>query len=187
MVDLADPHRRAQVRRFHEERVTELLLHEPPNPLEIFFPIAPQDQHPLHDRQAGIPKKLLHDVLVHAGRGSEHTRADVRDAGQLEQTLYGAILAERPVEDGKDDVQSRLVRGDPRPGGPGRQGRRIEGNKLRHGRVNRGRHRLSIFEYRGKEPVRGRARHPTAFASDADGDDFVLRRVERTQDGGRRS
>ena len=36
--------------------------------------------------------------------GGEHAGADVPDAGQLEQALDGAVLAERPVQQREDHV-----------------------------------------------------------------------------------
>ena len=42
---------------------------------------------------------------------------DVRHAGQLEQPLHRPVLAERPVQDGEDDVD--VARGSRRPRGPG--------------------------------------------------------------------
>ena len=47
---------------------------------------------------------LLEDVLVHAERRREDAWADVRHACELEQALHRAVLAERPVQDGQDDV-----------------------------------------------------------------------------------
>ena len=51
----------------------------------------------------------LHHVLVHAGRGAEHAGADVGDAGQFEQPLDRAVLAEGAVQHGKDDVERLAV------------------------------------------------------------------------------
>ena len=47
---------------------------------------------------------LLHGRLVHAGGAPQHPAADVGDAGELEHTLYGAVLAVRTVQDGEDHV-----------------------------------------------------------------------------------
>ena len=56
------------------------------------------------DRQAGADEQDLHDRLVHRRSGGEHSRADVRDPGQLEQPLQGAVLAVRTVQEREDDV-----------------------------------------------------------------------------------
>ena len=50
------------------------------------------------DRQALGGEQLLGELLVHARRAGQHTRADVRHAGQLEQALDGAVLAVRAVQ-----------------------------------------------------------------------------------------
>ena len=59
----------------------------------------------LDDGQAGLREEALHRVLVHAGCGAENAGADVGDAGQLEESLDGAVFAESAVQDGKDDVE----------------------------------------------------------------------------------
>ena len=46
---------------------------------------------------------LLGDTLVHRYRAAEHARADVRDVGEFEHTLDGAVLAEWAVEEGEHD------------------------------------------------------------------------------------
>ena len=43
-------------------------------------------------------------MLVHADRGREHARADVAHVGELEEALHRAVLAERAVQDGEDDI-----------------------------------------------------------------------------------
>ncbi len=54
---------------------------------------------------------LLHRDLVHPDRGAEHPRAHVRQAGELEQPLHGAVLAVRTVEqrDHHVDVERRRL------------------------------------------------------------------------------
>jgi hypothetical protein len=46
----------------------------------------------------------LHVLLVLADGRGEHTRTDVRDTGELQEALEGAVLAVRAVQDGEDDV-----------------------------------------------------------------------------------
>ena len=52
-----------------------------------------------------VAHHLLEDVLVHAERGGEDTRADVRDPGELQQALHGAVLAMRAVQQDEHDVE----------------------------------------------------------------------------------
>src|SRR6202008_980544 len=49
-------------------------------------------------------QQLLGELLVHARGAGQHTRADVWHAGELEQTLDGAVLAVRSVQNGENDV-----------------------------------------------------------------------------------
>ena len=42
--------------------------------------------------------------FVHPGRRGQHPGPDVADVGELEETLDRAVLAERPVQQGEDDV-----------------------------------------------------------------------------------
>ena len=49
--------------------------------------------------------KRFHDRLVHADRGAEHTGADIRDIGELEQPLNGAVFSVRTMQHGKHDIQ----------------------------------------------------------------------------------
>ena len=98
---LGDAHRRAQARRLDEHRVAEGVLDG----------IAlPQRDVPGHG-DAVVAHDRLEEVLVHAERGRGDARADVGNAGKLEQPLDGAVLAERAVEDGK-------ARRPPRPAWP---------------------------------------------------------------------
>ena len=50
------------------------------------------------DRQPPGLEDDLHVLLIHADRAGQHPGPDVRDAGHLQQTLDGAILAERAVQ-----------------------------------------------------------------------------------------
>ena len=73
-------------------------------------------------RATGTPLSRMTDLkrsLSIAERRGGHARADVGDAGELEEPLDGAVLAERPVQDGEDDVHlaERLRHApSPRPG-----------------------------------------------------------------------
>ena len=59
------------------------------------------DHDPPAHRHAGIAEDRLHHRLVHADRRREHARADVRDVGQLEQSLDRAVFAVVPWRTGK--------------------------------------------------------------------------------------
>ena len=75
------------------------------------------------DGNAVVSHHRLEQVLVHAeGRGGD-TRADVGNAGQLEQSLNRPVLAEGAVEDGKHHVHLAQRGRD----GLGRDGERLRG------------------------------------------------------------
>ena len=63
------------------------------------------------DGDPAVAQHRLEEVLVHAQRRRGDAGADVRDAGELEQALHGAVLAERAVEDREDDVDLAECRG----------------------------------------------------------------------------
>ena len=56
------------------------------------------------DRKPAGGKEQLHVLLVHPDGRGEHPRADVGDAGQLEQALQRAVLAERTVDKDRKSV-----------------------------------------------------------------------------------
>jgi hypothetical protein len=56
------------------------------------------------DGQALGDQELLGELLVHPGRTREHPGPDVGDAGHLQETLDGAVLAEGAVQHREDDV-----------------------------------------------------------------------------------
>ena len=71
----------------------------------VRLPLVPQ-HHPVRaHRQAARREHQLHHRLVHADRGGEHAGADVRDVGELEQTLDRAVLAVRAVQHREDHVE----------------------------------------------------------------------------------
>ena len=69
-----------------------------------------------------VAQHLLEEVLVHAESRSRDAGADVRDTGELEQSLDGAVLPERAVEDRQHDVDGAES---------GRGVRRGDGQRLR--------------------------------------------------------
>jgi hypothetical protein len=89
------------------------------------------------DREPGFGEQTVGYVLVHGyGRG-EYACADVRETDDFEETLNRAVFSERPVEDGKYDVDidpaSRMVQ----PTAGNRQGHRLPNDrKGSHGRID---------------------------------------------------
>lgn len=106
----------------------------------------------------GVEDGLGHH-LVHRNRGAEDAGADVRQAGQLEQALDGAVLAVRSVEHGDDHGAARVGVG-------GRQGQRIGTGA---GHVDRRRQRPTVRHQRHR--LLGQL--PVTVAGDADGHHLV--------------
>ena len=155
---LRDPDGRAQPRGLHEhgepERILEAVL-------------APEQRDALRDGDPLVAQDGLEQVLVHAERRGRHARADVGHVRELEQPLHGPVLAERPVQHGKDDVDAAERLGDAR----GRHGQRLGG-------------RASVPLQLGP---RARAELPAPVAADLDRHRLVARRVERLDHRARRS
>ena len=82
---LRDSDRRAEPGRLDEAGIAE----------RVVGLVAGAQRDVRGDRDAVVAEHGLEDVLVHAERRGEHARADVRDAGELEQALHRAVLAER--------------------------------------------------------------------------------------------
>src|SRR4029079_13459646 len=70
----------------------------------VLRPLADPQRDVARDRDAAVAHHGLEDVLVHRQRRAEDARADVGHPRELEQALHRAVLAERPVQDRKDDV-----------------------------------------------------------------------------------
>ena len=94
VVRLRDPDRGAEPRRLDEDGVAERVLDL----------VAEPQRHVARNRDAAVAQHGLEEVLVHAERGGGDPGADVGDAGELEQALDRAVLAERAVQHGQDDV-----------------------------------------------------------------------------------
>src|SRR4051812_31355121 len=94
VVHLRDADGRAEARRLDEYRIPEGVLDR----------VTLANRVMTCDRDAAVAHHLLEQVLVHRERRARDARADVRDAGELEEALHGAVLAERAVEDGQHDV-----------------------------------------------------------------------------------
>ncbi len=119
----------------------------------------------VHLGQAGLSEDRLHELLVHAHGAAEHAGAGVRQAGHLEQTLDGAVLAERAVQHREDEVerdeppigaqlQAGPARVDEQPGGLARD----RSEPVTQRRLSVGRHHPgAVARYahgRDREPVR---------------------------------
>ena len=50
---------------------------------------------------------ILEDALVHPNRGAGHTGADIRQIGQFEETLHGAIFTIGAMEGREDHIEIR--------------------------------------------------------------------------------
>ena len=162
---LRNPDRRAEPGRLDEDGV--------PERVPDLVALAEGDV-PRH-RDLGVAHDRLELVLVHRERRAEHTGADVGDAGQLEEPLHGAVLAEGAVQDRDDDVDARKRRGDTL--GWDRQG------------LDRGAPVALVELARGagvERPRLARLELPFPVAVDLDGDRLVAIRVERLQHGTRR-
>ena len=175
VVGLRHADRRAHVRRLHEAGEAELGL----DPVaERGRVVAVVEGQPAGGGEPGRRERGLDRDLVHRQRRAEDPRADVRQVGELEEALDGAVLPVGAVEERHDDVD---VGG---AGGVGRAG--VEGHQRGLGRVGRLGHRRAFdlervgeagragFERGGGLP----GEEPAAVGVDRDRDDVVAGRVE---------
>jgi hypothetical protein len=98
-----DPNRGAEPVGLYEHRPTE----RPEAVEHLLAPFAPlvlADPRVAHLRNPGAGHQILEQDLIHAQRRREHPSADVRNVEALEQTLHGAVLAERAVQHGEHNV-----------------------------------------------------------------------------------
>ena len=117
---LADSDRRSQIRRLHKNRIPELALYQFLNFLRLFLPGAAENRYVFHDGNSRRNKQRLHNVFVHARGRAQHARADISNVRQFEQPLNGSILAERAMQNRKDDIDvDGTVAGAPREPGIG--------------------------------------------------------------------
>ena len=86
---LRDPHRRAEPGGLHEQGRRQRPQVER---------AAVARHRVLHLRHAVGGQQVLEDRLVHGQRGRGHPRSHVGNVEQLQQSLNGAVLAERPVK-----------------------------------------------------------------------------------------
>ena len=71
----------------------------------VALPVALQNHFVVAERQPARGEDQLHRRLVHADGRGEHAGADVGDVRELEQALHGAVLAVRPVQHRKHDIE----------------------------------------------------------------------------------
>ena len=105
-----DADRRAQRRRLHKQREAEAAANGGENFLPLRFPRVPTHAEVGHYRQLGLQEKPLLDFLVHTHGRAQDVGADVRDTGEFQQPLHGAVLAEGAVQDREDDVEVKRGR-----------------------------------------------------------------------------
>ena len=117
VVHLRDADRGAEPRRLDEHGVAERVLDR----------VAEPDRVVRGHRDAAVAHHLLEQVLVHRERRCRDPGADVRNVGELEQALHGAVLAERAVQDRQDDVDRAEHLERP---GLGRNGQRLRRTSL---------------------------------------------------------
>ncbi len=103
VVGFRDPDRRAEPRGLDEHRVGE----------RVGGLLAAAQGDVAGDRDAAVAQHRLAQVLVHGERRSGHAGAHVGHAGQLEEALHGAVLAEGPVQQREDDVDLAERLGEP--------------------------------------------------------------------------
>src|SRR5580765_1243341 len=144
VVSLRDPDRRAESGRLDEAREPEGVLHR----------TALAERDVPRDGEPAVPQHLLEEVLVHAESRSRDAGADVRDNGELEQSLDGAVLPERAVQDRQHDVDGAES---------GRGVRRWDGQRFRDRAVLAG------------------AELPAAVATDCHRDDVIALGIERLE------
>jgi hypothetical protein len=162
-------------------------------------PVALADHYVGPDRQALGREDQVHVLLVHADGAGQHAGSDIAHARHLQQPLDGAVLAVRAVQDRQDDVdlaeQVRYLRG--RAGYRARGGQHVELARVgpvlaacvlaagprHHLRAGHG-HRLDRGQLAVGDghPARFIGHlHPVPVGGDADGNDLVLRPVDRGQ------
>ena len=165
VADLGDTDGRSEIRRLDEHRKAEL-VDDPAQErrVELLLPRA----QPPRLRQAVLGEHVLRRRLVEAQRRGEDAGTDVRNPGELEQALHGAVLTHRTVQQRQHDHGL---------GGSGRKdrGKRIE---LRAIAVIGRRQRARADPEGGDGVCR---LDPPPVAGDPDRHDVVLRRVSRVQ------
>src|SRR4029077_13642227 len=92
--------------RFHETGITEGLLDGVHETIPPGRELAAPDDPVIDDGQTGLTEDDLHHSLVHPHRRSQDAGSDVRDVGEIQETLQRAVLASRAVHDRENDVET---------------------------------------------------------------------------------
>ncbi len=188
VVDLRDAEGGAGAGRLHEQRPA-VLAGEVDDPAagreRVLLPLAGADHLVGADGQPEGGEDPLHVLLVLADGRGEHARADVGDAGELQQALEGAVLAVRAVQHGEDDVDLAEGLGHraglgvddlPAGGVGGEDDGAVPGLR-------------DVVDARQRPAGDGHplggvgGQRPAAVGGDADGQHVVLRPVDGAQDG----
>ena len=188
---------RSEVRRFDEDRKTKRRLNGRDQARAIGAPFGRAEDAVLGDRQTARGERQLHERLVHAHRRCQDTGADIRDVGELEQPLNRAVLAERAMQHGKDDVEAKAGHSGAVVAFIGSSvdrdqrfiGRVGDEMRLAPGADRVRRRQPSLLDHVGCGEHRGRpvGQRPAPVLFDADGDRIVAGAIEVFEDrGGRR-
>ena len=147
--DPRDPDARSEPRGLHPQR----LRHR----RRVLAPARLADLAELDLGQVPEGEQALADELVHRHRRGEHARSGVGDVERLEQSLDGAVLAERAVQHGEGDVAAEQPSGGAQLDLLAR--RRASGRRARSApRPPRGRRRAARRRPRRPSAARRRAR-----------------------------
>ena len=103
---LADADRGSHVRRLDETRQAELVLRPCAELVDV---VARAQREIWPDLETRGREHALHRDLVHADRRTEHPRADIRKAGELEEALDRSVLAVGPVQQREHDIGVEVV------------------------------------------------------------------------------
>ncbi len=103
--DLRDADARAEIGGLHEPRIREGGFAFGSHRLGIVAPPLAQEHAVGRDLELPLPKQRFHGGLVHADGGAEHSRSHVGNVRELEQSLHGAVLTERSVQNREHHVE----------------------------------------------------------------------------------
>src|SRR5437867_1658772 len=102
-MNLAHADRGTKIRGLGEHGITKYLFDDPMHSRKLAREILCKERQKRQHGEPLLEKEALHDIFVHAYRGSKHTAAYVGKSGGFQQSLYGAVLSVRTVKQGKDD------------------------------------------------------------------------------------
>ncbi len=102
---LRDPHARTEIHRLHEHGKPQATDDPAEDRTWVTPPVALENHLVVDDRQPAGCENQLHGPLVHTDGRGQDPRTHIRHIGKLEQSLDGAVLAERSVQHGKDNVK----------------------------------------------------------------------------------